>query len=62
MKCSHGKYEEHQFRASKGGLGSFFGVESAQYKAIVCARCKFAEIYQGSVPVGQQALNFVFGG
>ena len=61
MKCGHTKYEEHQFRAPQGGLGSFFGVESAQYTSIVCSRCKFAELYQGSVPIGQQALDFVIG-
>jgi uncharacterized protein len=61
MKCGHTKYEEHRFRTSQGGLGSFFGVESAQYTSIVCSRCKFAELYQGYVPISQQALDFVFG-
>jgi predicted nucleic-acid-binding Zn-ribbon protein len=61
MKCGHSQYEEHRLRASQGGLGSFFGVESAQYTSIVCTRCKFSELYQGSVPIGQQALDFVFG-
>jgi uncharacterized protein len=61
MKCSHPKFEEHRLRAPQGGLGSFFGVESAQYTAIVCSRCKFSELYQGDVPIGQQALDFVFG-
>jgi hypothetical protein len=61
MKCGHTKYEEHQLRAPQGGLGSFFSVESAQYTSIVCSRCKFAELYQGTVPIGQQALDFLFG-
>ncbi len=62
MKCGHDKYQLAQFRAAQGGLGSFFGVESAQYQGIVCARCKFTEFYQGTVPAGQQALDFLFGG
>jgi len=61
MKCGHTKFEEHRLRAAQGGLGSFFGVESAQYTSIVCSRCKFSELYQGHVPIGQQALDFVFG-
>jgi predicted nucleic-acid-binding Zn-ribbon protein len=61
MKCGNSKYEEHRLRAAQGGLGSFFGVESAQYTVVVCARCKFSEFYQGTVPIGQQALDFVFG-
>ncbi len=61
MKCSHTKFEEHRLRASQGGIGSFFGVESTQYTSIVCSRCKYAELYQGYVPIGQQALDFVFG-
>ena len=61
MKCQHGSYELHQIRATRTWLSSFFGVESAQYKAVVCSRCKFTEFYQGAVPLGQQALDFVFG-
>ena len=61
MKCGHTNFEKHQLRATKGGFGSFFGVESAQYTSIVCSRCKFSELYQGNVPVGQQALDFLFG-
>lgn len=62
MKCGHEKYELHQIRAPRSLLGSFFGVESAQYSAVVCARCKFTEFYQGTVPVGEQALDFLLGG
>lgn len=61
MKCQHSSYELHQIRATRSWLSSFFGVESAQYKAVVCARCKFTEFYQGTVPLGQQALDFVLG-
>ena len=61
MKCGNTKYEEHRLRATQSGLGSFFGVETAQYTSVVCSRCKFSELYQGNVPIGQQALDFVFG-
>ena len=61
MKCAHTVYEQTQIRAPQGSLSSFFGVETAEYKAVVCARCKFTEFYEGSVPVGEQALNALFG-
>ncbi len=61
MKCGHEQYELNQIRASRSWLSSFFSVESAQYKAVVCARCKFTEFYQGTVPLGEQALDMVFG-
>ncbi len=61
MKCGHTRYELNQIRASRTWLSSFFGVETAQYKAVVCARCKFTEFYQGTVPLGQQAMDAVFG-
>ena len=62
MKCDHEKYELHQIRAPRSLLSSFFGVESAQYRAVVCTRCKFTEFYQGTVPIGEQALDFLLGG
>jgi predicted nucleic-acid-binding Zn-ribbon protein len=61
MKCGHAKFEEHQIRATRSWLSSFFGVETAQYRAVVCARCKFTEFYQGNVPLGQQAIDAIFG-
>ena len=61
MKCGHERYELNQIRATRSWLSSFFSVESAQYKAVVCARCKFTEFYQGKVPLGEQALDIVFG-
>lgn len=61
MKCGHEQYELNQIRATRSWLSSFFSVESAQYKAVVRARCKFTEFYQGTVPLGEQALDIVFG-
>jgi predicted nucleic-acid-binding Zn-ribbon protein len=61
MKCGHQKYELNQIRATRSWLSSFFSVESAQYKAVVCAHCKFTEFYQGTVPLSEQALDIVFG-
>ncbi|MCB1929314.1 MAG: hypothetical protein KDH17_14935 [Rhodocyclaceae bacterium] len=61
MKCGHERFELNQIRATRTWLSSFFGVESAQYKAVVCARCKFTEFYEGRVPIGQQALDMVLG-
>ena len=61
MKCGHGQYQLNQIRVTRTWLSSFFGVESAQYKAVICARCKFTEFYEGRVPVGQQALDVLFG-
>ena len=61
MKCSHGGYELTQIRATRSWLSSFFSVESVQYKAVVCARCKYTEFYQGNVPLTEQVIDFVFG-
>ncbi|PKO68968.1 MAG: hypothetical protein CVU22_06115 [Betaproteobacteria bacterium HGW-Betaproteobacteria-16] len=61
MKCGHTHFQINQIRATRSWLSSFFGVESAQYKAVICARCKFTEFYQETVPLGQQALDAVFG-
>jgi predicted nucleic-acid-binding Zn-ribbon protein len=61
MKCGHGEFENHQIRATRSWLSSLFSVETAQYRALVCARCHFTEFYQGDVPIGQQALDFLLG-
>ena len=61
MKCGHGRYQLNQIRTARSGLSAFFGVETAQYQAVVCSRCKFTEFYQGSVPLSQQVLDAVFG-
>jgi hypothetical protein len=39
MKCGHKHFEPHEIRASDGTLSSFFGVEPAKYRALVCQRC-----------------------
>jgi len=61
MKCGNDRYELNQIRATRSWLSSFFSVESAQYKAVVCSRCKFTEFYQGTVPLGEQALDMILG-
>ena len=61
MKCGHDAFERNQIRAPRSWLSSLFGVETAQYNAVVCVRCKFTEFYQGTVPLEQQALDIVFG-
>jgi predicted nucleic-acid-binding Zn-ribbon protein len=61
MKCGHQRYQLNQIRTPRTWLSAFFGVETAQYQAVVCSRCKFTEFYQGSVPLGQQVLDAVFG-
>ena len=62
MKCGHLHFEPHEIRASDGSLSSFFGVEPAKYRALVCQRCKFTEFYQGSTHIAQQVLDFLIGG
>ena len=62
MKCQHSVFEISELRASQSGLSSIFNVETARYQAVVCVRCKFTEFYQGSVPIGQQALDFLLSG
>jgi uncharacterized protein len=62
MKCGHQHFEPHEIRASDGSLSSFFGVEPAKYRALVCQRCKFTEFYQGSAHIAQQVLDFLLGG
>ena len=62
MKCGHKHFEPHQIRASDGSLSSFFGVEPAKYRALVCQRCKFTEFYQGNTHIAQQVLDFLSGG
>jgi hypothetical protein len=60
-KCGHTEYQVGAIRTARSGWSSFFGVETAQYHAIICAHCKYTEFYQGKVPPGQQALDFLFG-
>jgi predicted nucleic-acid-binding Zn-ribbon protein len=61
MKCQHAGYELQKIRAARSLLSSVFGVDSAQYTAVVCSRCGFTEFYNGTVPAGEQALDFIFG-
>ena len=61
MKCGHSEYEVGSIRTARSGWSSFFGVETAQFHAVICAHCKYTEFYQGRVPPGQQALDFLFG-
>jgi len=60
-KCGHAKFELGTIRTARSGWSSFFGVETAQYHAVICAYCKYTEFYQGRVPPGQQAIDFLFG-
>lgn len=62
FKCSHEKFEVRQFRASGGGLSAFFDIQSEKYRVICCQRCKYSELYHGTVSPGQQTLDFLFGG
>ena len=61
LKCGHTKCEVGEIRTSRSFLSSFFNVQSAKYSAVVCSRCAFTEFYQGQVPAGEQAIDFVFG-
>jgi uncharacterized protein len=61
MKCGHAHFEPHEVRAADGPLSSLFGVEPARYRALVCQRCKFTELYQGNAHVAQQVLDFLLG-
>lgn len=62
MKCGHQAFDTREIRAADGGLSSFFGVEPSRYRALVCQRCKFTELYHGDAHIAQQALDFLFGG
>ncbi len=55
------EYEVYQLRAPQGFWSAFFDVQTAQYQAIVCARCSFTELYHGEVGIGQQVADLMFG-
>lgn len=59
MRCRHSQFDAHEIRASDGALSSLLGVEPARYRALVCRRCKFVELYQGSASLGQQFLDLL---
>lgn len=61
FKCGHTEFEEHQIRATQGFWSAFFNLQSGRYRAVVCARCKFTEFYQGEVSIGQQTMDFLLG-
>ncbi|MFC3195774.1 zinc ribbon domain-containing protein [Marinicella sediminis] len=60
--CGHREYEERQIRASGGGISALFDVQNEKYRVITCHRCKYSELYQGTVGAGQAAIDFIFGG
>lgn len=62
MKCGHQAFDSREIRAADGAISSIFGVEPARYRALVCQRCKFAELYHGDAELAQQVLDFLFGG
>ncbi len=57
FKCGHTKFEEHQARVAQSFGDTIVNLASARYRAVVCARCKFTEFYQGNVGVGQQVID-----
>ena len=61
MKCSHTDCTEDQIRVSGGRLSSIFGIETNKYRVVVCDHCKFSEVYQGKVGVGDQIMDFFVG-
>lgn len=61
FKCDHTEFEEHQIRVAQGFWSAFFNMQSGRYRAVVCARCKFAEFYQGDASIGQQVADLMLG-
>ncbi len=62
FKCGHPKHEEHQLRASGGGFSALFDIQTEKYRVITCQRCKYSEMYQGTVGAGQVAADLLVGG
>lgn len=61
FKCGHTEYEERQIRVAQGFWSAFFDMQSGRYRAVVCARCKFTEFYQGEAGIGQQVADLMLG-
>jgi predicted nucleic-acid-binding Zn-ribbon protein len=61
FKCGHTEFEEHQIRVTQGFWSAFYNLQSGRYRAVVCARCKFTEFYQGEVSIGQQTIDLLLG-
>ena len=61
FKCTHGKYELREIRVSQSFWSGLFDFETGRYEAVVCARCKFTEFYQGEASHGEQVADFLFG-
>lgn len=60
-KCGHEKLEIHELRTTGGFWSAFLGVETYKYRAVVCSRCKFTELYQGYNGNGAQVVDLLFG-
>lgn len=57
--CGHKHFDSMELRASGGALSSIAGLETNVFRALVCQRCKFTELYQGSASGMQLALDFL---
>lgn len=61
FKCSHIKYDLREMRVAQSFWGGLFDFHSGLYVAVVCARCKFTEFYQGDASHGEQVADLMFG-
>ncbi|HET7832012.1 MAG TPA: zinc ribbon domain-containing protein [Gallionella sp.] len=60
-KCGHEGFETHEVRTAGGFWSALFSVETYKYRAVVCTRCKFTELYQGYTSDAAQVVDFLFG-
>ena len=61
-KCGYDSFETDQFQATGGTFAKLFDIQNKRFTTISCSRCRFTEIYKGSVSELANILDFLIGG
>jgi predicted nucleic-acid-binding Zn-ribbon protein len=57
-KCNYTEFETDQFAATGGGLTKFFNIQNKKFTTVICAQCKYTEIYKVDTSTLFNVLDF----
>ena len=61
-KCGHDVFETGEMRATGGYLAKFFDVQNRRFTTVVCARCRYTELFQADQSTLGSIFDFLGGG
>lgn len=60
-KCNHKEFDTGEFRATGGRLAKIFDVQNRKFTTVICARCRFTEIYSTDSSTLMNVFDFFTG-